>query len=256
MKMIDVNLEPNGARLTGFVYEPEGLVPQFLERPAVLIMAGGGYRIVMATEREPMAMAYMAAGFNAFILHYTVIEKSVGSPQTDEDHVLDRSLEDAVAAMRYLRSHADELHIIPDQIATVGFSAGGNLAARLGIMTQDKPNAMVFGYGAFTTEGPVRGMPTLYDKIGPDTPPSFLFSCRYDTFVPPDRAMRFAMALQENDVPFEVHIFAYGEHGISLATDVTGNVNDEVAAWHGMSVKFLKHIFKKDVLKQKLRMYM
>lgn len=41
-------------------------------------------------------------------------------------------IHDAKSAVRFLRTHASELHLDPDRIAALGFSAGGHLAALLG----------------------------------------------------------------------------------------------------------------------------
>ena len=82
----------------------------------------------------------MAQGFNAFVLRYTA----------DATTPIDKALQDGAAAMDYLRANAAELEIDPQQIAAVGFSAGGHLVASLGTLLPkaQRPNALVLGYAA------------------------------------------------------------------------------------------------------------
>ena len=58
----------------------------------------------------------------------------------------------------------------------------------------------------------------------------------------------FADALADHDIPFALHIFPTGEHGLSLARPCTSNgdearVNAEVARWLPMSIVFLQDIW-------------
>lgn len=90
----------------------------------MLVVPGGGYQYCSDREGEPVALAYMAQGFNAFVLRYTA----------DATTPIDKALQDGAAAMDYLRANAAELEIDPQQIAAVGFSAGGHLVASLGTL--------------------------------------------------------------------------------------------------------------------------
>ena len=92
----------------------------------MLVVPGGGYQYCSDREGEPVALAYMAQGFNAFVLRYTA----------DATTPIDKALQDGAAAMDYLRANAAELEIDPQQIAAVGFSAGGHLVASLGTLPQ------------------------------------------------------------------------------------------------------------------------
>ncbi|NLU43172.1 MAG: alpha/beta hydrolase, partial [Firmicutes bacterium] len=42
------------------------------QRPAVLIFPGGGYQVTSPRESEPIAIQFAAAGYHAFVLHYSV----------------------------------------------------------------------------------------------------------------------------------------------------------------------------------------
>lgn len=243
MKVIQFYLKPNNALLTGFCYERDVALPESDARPAVLIFGGGAYKHIIAKERDPIAMAYLHYGFNAFVLHYSVTESSEGSPMVSEQEVMEKSLEDAQSALSYLKEHALELNVDPNRIAVVGFSAGGNLALRLGVLSNCKPNALVLGYPAVETVTGLKEEEKILDNINQETPPTFLFHTEYDSMVSPVNSLKLALRLAEEKIPFETHIFPTGDHGLALGIENTGDCNRDVAKWHKMSVRFLQNIF-------------
>ncbi|MBR5340117.1 MAG: alpha/beta hydrolase [Lachnospiraceae bacterium] len=251
MQILKTQLEPNGATLTGFLYEPSVTLPESWAKPAVLVFPGGAYRHCVDKEGDPIAMAYAAKGFNAFVLRYSVTgDYTPGCPTKPEEEVFDCALEDAKSAMRYLRAHAEELHIDPSRIATVGFSAGANLSATLNIRTEEKASAMILGYGAFDDKLSIRTVKTLslYDYVDQTTPPAFLFATQPDATVPVISTLEMALRLHEAGVPMESHIFVTGDHGLALANHTTGDENPDVEKWLDMSVSFLNHIWSKKKL--------
>ena len=198
---------------------------------------------IALTVSEPVALAYMAQGFNAFVLRYTA----------DATTPIDKALQDGAAAMDYLRANAAELEIDPQQIAAVGFSAGGHLVASLGTLLPkaQRPNALVLGYAAtlgamWTVAG--RQEPDLHALVDDDTPPTFLFATQGDALVPVKNSLVFADALADHSIPFALHLFPTGAHGISLATACTSGpeasrVNPATAQWLPMSVDFLQKLW-------------
>ena len=246
MNYLKVQLEPNGATLTGFIYDPSVTMPESYAKPAVLVFPGGAYMHCVDKEADPIAMAYAAKGFNAFVLRYCVTgDYTPGCPTKSEEEVFPSALEDAKSAMRYLREHAEELHIDPKRIATVGFSAGANLSATLNIRTEEKASAMVLGYGAFDDSLSIKTIRTLnlYDHIDETTPPAFLFATQPDATVPVVSTLQMGLRLNEAKVPFEMHTFVTGDHGLALANHTTGDENPDVEKWLDMSVSFLNHIW-------------
>ena len=83
---------------------------------------------------------------------------------------------------RYLHDHAEELHIDPDKIAVLGFSAGAHLTGALGTMGRIRPAALLLGYGVYAADGVAMGvqMPNVLNHIDAQTPPSFLFATQGD----------------------------------------------------------------------------
>ncbi len=229
------------ATLTAYVQEPSAELGNAATRPAVLVLPGGGYFYTSDREAEPIALAYLAEGFNAFVLRYAV---GAESP-------FEKSFDDAKAALAWIRGNAADLLIDPTKVAAVGFSAGGHLAASLATAAEDKPDALVVGYPVTLEEfGPPVGKELLDvpSHVTADTPPTFLFSTCDDTVVPIRNSLAFLSALAEAGVPFESHIYLLGPHGLSLSTAATANgrgemVERSVAQWFRDSVRFLLTVF-------------
>ena len=125
------------ATLTGYVQQTSSALPNLNVCPAVLICPGGGYAYCTDREAEPVALAFLNAGYNAFVLRYTVSTSCPGA------EVFDNALAEAEESLIYLHDHAEELHIDPDKIAVLGFSAGAHLTGALGTMGRIRPAALL-----------------------------------------------------------------------------------------------------------------
>ena len=94
------------------------------KHPAMIIAPGGAYREVSPSEAHLPAMEFYGAGYNVFVLEYTI-------NQLDEAPLKMQPLHDISRAIRMIRSRAEEFHIRPDRIAVCGFSAGAHLCGSL-----------------------------------------------------------------------------------------------------------------------------
>ena len=125
-------------------------------RPCMLVVPGGGYRYVSSTEADPVARTFYAAGYNVFVLAYTV-------NYLDEPLKL-QPLMDIARAVRIIRYHAEKCSVDPDKMAVCGFSAGAHLCASLCVHYSDisdpdpkyapisaRPDAAVLGYPVITS---------------------------------------------------------------------------------------------------------
>ncbi|HLT59991.1 MAG TPA: alpha/beta hydrolase [Microlunatus sp.] len=241
MRVFTETVGENGAQLTGYVQSDSEALRNAAVRPAVLVLPGGGYQHCSDREAEPVALAYLAEGFNAFVLRYSV----------GPDATFEQAHSDARAALSYVRERAEELRIDPARVATVGFSAGGHLAASLGTLSDDKPDALVLGYPvvlAKLSDLLCTAIPDVADEVTPDTPPTFLFTTRDDATVPVENSLAFAAALDRAGVSFELHVFRTGTHGLSLAKPLTSDgladwVSEPVQVWLGQSVAFLRGLW-------------
>lgn len=240
-------------------------------RPMMLVIPGGGYGSCSLREAEPVARVYMAHGYNAAVLYYSVKEKAVNK----------NPLEDASRAMTILRRNAEEWNTDPKRIAAIGFSAGGHLTGWLGTMWADedicrrtqvkyrgenRPDAMILCYPVITssekghmgsfynllgTQTPTHEQMALYSlekHVTCETPPAFLWHTASDESVPVENSLYMAAALAEHKIPFEMHVFPFGPHGMSLASDeVMANADPYVMRWVDMTVRWLNKTFNNNL---------
>lgn len=245
MRVTTHTVGTGGATLTAYVQDRSGELPDRDLRPAVLVLPGGGYLFTSDREAEPVALAYLAAGFNAFVLRYAVGE---GVPW-------ERAYDDGRAALAWLREHAAEVGVVPGQVAVVGFSAGGHLGASLCTMSPERPDAAVLGYPWLPSAQDVAegdaAMTGVLAAVDGRTPPTFVFHTVPDEIVPVQHSLALLTALADHGVPFEAHLYPAGAHGLSLAAPHTAGGRPEmvepvVAAWLADSVRFLNGVFGPD----------
>ena len=243
------------------------------KRPAIIILPGGAFTFLSETEAEPVALTFAKEGFHTFVLYYSVGDYSV----------FPNPLDDVSKAIWEVRRNADEWGIEPDQIALMGFSAGACISAmsatqwntpglsqRLGIPEEGiKPNAAVIGYGASLlstifdnteTEELIVPQPgkitadrtpevDVVNYVGPHTPPMFFWHNRYDKYVPVINPIMMAEKMSRHKLPFELHIFQSGEHGMSVSNILSSpsgeRIDGSVGLWVQLCSMWLKKIFSK-----------
>lgn len=227
-------------------------------RPAMLVIPGGGYTHLSDREKEQVALSFMAKGFNAFTLEYSVAEE-VSFPY---------QLIEGSMAMAYIRENAKAHNSDPAHVSAIGFSAGGHLTAMLAtLFDQDvvkeflkekaslvRPDAVVLSYPVITSnefahKGSLErisgGNPELNEflslekRVSSKCPPAFIWHTLEDSAVPCENSLLMASAYKKAGVPFELHLFQYGDHGLSLATEETNSPLPYVARWHGMVMEWL-----------------
>ncbi len=237
------------------------------KHPAVLVIPGGAYQFVSDREGEPIALNYLSMGYNAFVLYYSI------APETYPEQLIEAS-----AAMSLIRQKADEWFINTEKIAVIGFSAGGHLACSLSTLWREqeiydklgiekdsnKPNASILSYPvissdeSFSHRGSFENLlgeksnnymmnkVSLEKQVTPETPPTFIWHTANDDCVPVKNSLVFAEALSENNVPFELHIFPDGPHGLancnfstSYSDNSTHDVNFHCERWVELSKKWL-----------------
>lgn len=265
MKMIHMSIPGfDDATLEGYILDCEITLGQARNRPAIVVCPGGGYVYCSPREAEPIALAYAARGFHAFILRYSTGRACSGmAPLKQVDWVIG-----------YLRENAENWHIDPEKILTCGFSAGGHLALWAGLMAEHKPNGMILSYPAVmvpNVPGPdymlklLLGKDTVTDedaaqldllsRIDKDAPPVFLVATAEDMLTNYG-ALAVANAYAAKGRHYEMHIFQHGPHGYSLANEVSADgssqmCNAEYAAWLSMSVQWLYKVFGQPQMEDK-----
>ncbi len=266
IKLYQQNIHKNSDNVTMDCYLAENAEGK---TPAIVIFPGGGYYFCSPREAEPIAKAYNSYGYSAFVVWYTI------KPNCE----VINPLLDAATAVYTVRKNADEYGIDGNKIAVCGFSAGGHLAAhistcwnspiikeKLGINENDaKPNASILCYpvisavdspniGSFKNLFFVEDLKSV-DRLLPDvslenkvdgcTCPAFVWHTADDASVPVQNSLNYCNALARHGIPFELHVFPHGPHGLSLADEATcgENADPYVARWHEFSVKWLKKLW-------------
>ncbi|PNP89472.1 alpha/beta hydrolase [Gardnerella sp. KA00735] len=231
------------AKLTGYVLDDNTDTEVKQIRPAVLILPGGGFLRTSNRESEPIAMKFASEGFHAFVLRYSLV------PSTHPTQLLEAAL-----AMNLIRKNAEEWHINPQNVAIIGFSAGGHVAANLSTSVSDeieeangykadevRPNALMLAYPVISA-GIYAHKPTfdrLFGNVSEDereklvedlslekhvdskTPPVFIWQTVTDQTVPVENSIMFIDACVKAGVNVEAHLFPKGPHGLALAVEQT-----------------------------------
>jgi len=206
---------------------------------AMVICPGGGYAHLAPHEGNDYALWLNQHGVACFVLKYRLGSAGYHHPAM---------LNDAARAVRWVRAHADDYRIDPHRVGIMGSSAGGHLASTL--LTHfdagdtnsndvierqsSRPDLGILCYavismGEFTHHGSKENLlgknpsPELVKllsnelQVTTNTPPCFLWTTYEDNVVPMENSMIFAEALRKNHVPFDLHIYEKGGHGMGLA---------------------------------------
>ncbi len=240
-------------------------------RPAIIICPGGGYAFVSPREAEPIALQLSAQDNQAFVLDYSTTDRSADRYPTQ--------LLELAEAVKTVRANAADWGVDPDRIIVAGFSAGGHLAANLATQWDRllalkygydpatiRPNGLFLAYPVITNGeyghqdsfknllGDQYGDPALMQEtslelqVTPSVPKTFIWHTDADTLVPLENTLLFALALRKAHVPVELHAFAEGGHGLSLATEQTlsparTELQSAVAVWPQLLEHWLKQEF-------------
>ena len=175
-------------------------------------------------------------------------------------------------AVAYVRKIADRNNIDKEKIFICGFSAGGHLAASLGVHYnhpdvlkfsevapgENKPTGVILGYPVITAElekthcgtienfvagrNEVLPLASLENYVDKNTPNMFIWHTFSDKAVPVINSLRLAKALDENGVKFELHIYPDGPHGLSTGDEITCRKElcvPAVTNWIDMSIRWI-----------------
>lgn len=208
-------------------------LPEKKSNTAIVVCPGGGYFMLADHEGHDYAEYLAQKGITAFVLRYRLGQFGYRHPVM---------LADAQRAIRRVRALGFKT------VGIMGSSAGGHLTGTACVhydfpayeakddfdKVSAKPDFGVLCYAVLTFDKPyghegsrdnlIGNNPTkeqmafmnLPSQVTKDTPPCFLWATSEDTVVPPQNSMMFADALAKNHVPFDLHVYQKGGHGIGL----------------------------------------
>lgn len=236
---------PDQAQPSLKAFEAEGA------KIAVVVCPGGGYVCKADHEGDPVAQRLNLEGISGFVLDYRVKPCHPMAP-----------LADAQRAIRAVRGMGYRY------VGILGFSAGANLACTAATHydtgNPDAGDAVerlscrpdffvpcypVVSFHQFPNIGSVNALLPNFDdmklrrffsaelNVTPDTPPAYIWHTANDNAVPVENSLALAAALSRAQVPFEMHIFPDGPHGIGLAPDFP-----DARQWPQECARFIKRV--------------
>ena len=199
----------------------------------IVICPGGGYQhLAIDKEGHDVARWLNTIGIAGLVLKYRLPGSGAtrtGSGDIEKEaEAIHVAIEDAEAAIALARKNAIKWSLKTNGIGMMGFSAGGHLAAMMGMVAppETRPDFLVLGYPA---------IPAVL-QVTASTPRTFIVAADDDPLVnPTENAGRFFAALRAAKVPAELHIFSSGGHGFGILK--TGKTS---AAWPTALIAWLK----------------
>ncbi len=216
---------------------------------AVVVCPGGGYAGLAPHEGQGYALWLNEHGIAAFVLKYRLGSGGYHHPAM---------LQDAARAVRLVRARAADWKLDTRRIGIMGSSAGGHLASTLlthfdagepaaadPIERQSsRPDLGILCYavitmGEFTHEGSKKNLLGAHPsqelvrelsnelQVTKATPPCFIWHSYEDKAVPVENSLQFAGALRQAGVPFDLHVYQKGQHGLGL-----GSLEYDPTKWH------------------------
>ncbi len=236
------------------------------KRPCLIICPGGEYEFCSQRESEVVVLKFLPMGFNAFVLNYSVAP-----------HRFPSQLREVAALVELIYENAEEWNCDTEKIAIMGFSAGGHLAAHYStsydcceirevLPSSKQVSASVLCYPVITADKKYIHKGSFINLLGrlpdaddiekfscdknvtPNTPPAFIWHTADDNCVLVKNSFLYAEALNQNEVPFELHIYPFGSHGLSVSDSQCFDFKTEVTeynkAWVEDASKWLKFTLK------------
>lgn len=233
------------------------LTPYIVEgaKTAVVVCPGGGYVMRAEHEGKEYAEWLNTIGISAVVLEYRVEPYKTPAPASDVQR-----------AIRVVRNELTRMGV--EKVGVMGSSAGGHLAATASVHYDKKfyepqdeideisarPDFTILCYPVidmyeFRHDGSRMSLLgdrikksdkdfySLHKQVTDDTPTAFLWHTSTDQAVPAENSMLYAMALAEHLIPYELHIYPYGQHGLGLAKD-----DAYVHEWSNALERWLKNM--------------
>ncbi|MQS76824.1 alpha/beta hydrolase [Companilactobacillus halodurans] len=265
MQKQELSYEDTKFTLDTYWLDPISDFDEPLDHPLAIICPGGAFKFHTDRESQPIAMKFNAEGIHALVLRYQLID--------DEHTVYPLALQELATTLNWLKAQSKSHQIDLSKILLVGFSAGGHVVAdfnsimlnpdeRKKIFPEElevQPAANILGYSVIDMtlgwpreeEWTMKVSSDIYywqaqEHLTKDGKPTFMWQTVTDGTVPVMNSIIYAQKMDFLGIPYELHLFGSGDHGLSLATYVTQNPNNEAnlnvydAKWWELCVNWLK----------------
>lgn len=229
-----------------YILDSPGTFQQGENHPMIILCPGGSYEKTSDRESEPIAMKLLAMGYHVGILRYSVAPARFPT-----------ALFELAEVMKLVRINASKWHVKEDAVFVQGSSAGGHLAASLGVFWNQpflyekagvepavlKPAGLILNYPVITSRNKytheksmrnllgehynekkyrdLKKLVSIEKQVSEEMPPCFIWHTFTDQTVPVENSLFLAEALCKAHVSTELHIYPVGEHGLSLADETT-----------------------------------
>ena len=250
--------------------------------PLIIVLPGGGYAFTSSREGLPVAEAFHQAGYSAIVLDYSTEGLEAGRVEEPVSK-FPQPLIELASLIKHVRQQSQALKIDASNITVIGFSAGANLACQLAAYHQEawlldqiaakpadiKVNQYILAYPPINDQGLLNQRNSQYyqsalgnphpsqeeiqltsplESLDETMPATFIWTTGQDQLVDPINSLQLACKLHELGVPFELHLFQPGEHGLSLATaDIASRpsqIQAHVAQWFPLALSWLQELQK------------
>lgn len=251
------------ARLICYIPDNSEEIEAHRKRRAIIICPGGSYAKTSDREAEPIALELLSMDCAVCILRYSCAPRR-----------FPKALCELAQSVLFLKENAERFNIDEGKILVMGFSAGGHLAACLGIIPDDleklgydekliRPAGMILCYPVITSgrywhQGSFENILgdelmerssafSLEKRVNDKTPKAFIWQTFADRTVPVQNSLLLAEALSENAIPFELHVYPKGKHGLGLGTKISAKnetyVEKDVQSWVFLLKRWLEDNF-------------
>lgn len=251
------------ARLIGYIPDNSEEIEPHRKRRAIIICPGGSYAKTSDREAEPIALELLSMDCAVCILRYSCAPRR-----------FPKALCELAQSVLFLKENAERFNIDEGKILVMGFSAGGHLAACLGIIPDEleklgydekliRPAGMILCYPVITSgrywhQGSFENLLgdelmerssafSLEKRVNDKTPKAFIWQTFADRTVPVQNSLLLAEALSENAIPFELHVYPKGKHGLGLGTKISAKnetyVEKDVQSWVFLLKRWLEDNF-------------
>ncbi|MDO4855141.1 MAG: alpha/beta hydrolase [Limosilactobacillus gorillae] len=229
---------PTPATLTAYLQTPTPKAP-VQAFPALVFVPGGSMTHIPEEESEKTALAFLARGFQVFVLRYSFVDEATP--------LYPSPLLDLAQAVNLVHQHQNDWSLT-GKVAVMGFSAGGQIVAlyndywKSGWLKEASGlseeachfDAAVLGYPVIDldlgfpnpatmpkwTNDPERFSASYH--VNADCRPTFTWGTVTDPLITVQNTLNYVQALQQENISQEIHLFDGGPHAMDIATDLVG----------------------------------